>query len=372
MRRVLTLLVVGGLGCRFNFDGLDRPNDDARADAAGDADVPSVICKVDRLPIGATPVTVGLAIAATAEGYGAMWVDTTGAVKPVVALLSPSHAIQRLFAYSGTRSTRIGGIADIGSVLMVEVGDDTTLSERAMDRNLMLPQYETIYNNAVIAHSPFPSNNTPQRAFVYARDTSIVSGYVPSDGSFTPNTTSFMTTGSVTELACADGPNHGHCLYTEALASGSSQCTARDLVFTATTPGIGGGHLVVSSDCHDARLASGPAAVDTLLAVWRTSSGSLEARYVALGGGVDVARRIADTGTAPKVLFDGTQFWVAWLDADQALRLTSFDTAGKTADYPLTDWHPLGPEAFALVSRGSETALVMLSVNELEFLTLCE
>ena len=75
---------------------------------------------------------------------------------------------------------------------------------------------------------------------------------------------------------------------------------------------------------------------------------------------------------AEKLGYDGTRFWIAWLDGKGELRLTSFEVAtGKLVQYELPGWQPNGPEAFELVRRGGQTALVLLSPDGLEFLTIC-
>jgi len=52
--------------------------------------------------------------------------------------------------------------------------------------------------------------------------------------------------------------------------------------------------------------------------------------------------------------------------------LTSFEVAtGKLVQYELPGWQPCGPEAFELVTRGNETALVLLSPDGLDLLTIC-
>lgn len=148
----------------------------------------------------------------------------------------------------------------------------------------------------------------------------------------------------------------------------TSPCTATDIRLQPV-PAIPGGP-VLSSDCHDVRATSGPDVADSMIVVWTSSAGDVEARYIG-GGGLDVARPIALSGSAPKVGFDGTRFWIAWLDGQDALQLASFDPNGRVVPYSLPGWVPIGPEAFELVHRGNEAGLTMLTAGSLDFLTIC-
>jgi hypothetical protein len=85
----------------------------------------------------------------------------------------------------------------------------------------------------------------------------------------------------------------------------------------------------------------------------------------------DVEAVITAAGSAPKVRFDGSRFWVAWLDGQGKLQLSSVELGGQVVAYDLAEWVPLGPEAFELVRRGTETDLVLLSKDGVEFLKIC-
>ena len=99
-------------------------------------------------------------------------------------------------------------------------------------------------------------------------------------------------------------------------------------------------------------------------------NGAVQAHYAVSSG--DLTATIGIRGAAPKVGYDGMRFWIAWLDGGGELRLTSFEVAtGVLVQYELPGWQPACPEAFELVSRGNETALVLLSSASLDLLTIC-
>jgi hypothetical protein len=145
-------------------------------------------------------------------------------------------------------------------------------------------------------------------------------------------------------------------------------CTIADIYPSAPAPQVTG-KIVWTSDCVDVRNASGPDSADSMIVVWTSLARTVEAHYAVSTG--DKLGTIAQVGSAPKVRFDGTRFWIAWLDGANQLRLSSFDLNGTIVGYSLAGWTPLGPEAFELVHRGGTTGVVLLSAGELDFLTIC-
>jgi hypothetical protein len=129
----------------------------------------------------------------------------------------------------------------------------------------------------------------------------------------------------------------------------------------------------MSDDCYDVRDASGPPADDSMIVVWRTQANTLMATYSIASS--EVNRTIASYGLAPKIVFDDTRFWIAFVDQTGTLQLTSFEhdraTRGDLAHFALAGWIPNGTEAFELVHRGLETLLVVIRPDELDVLTIC-
>jgi len=368
--RAIGLAALGLIGCgRLGF-GSPPPADDAAA-AIDAPPVPESICKVDRIPL-AVPAMADLAITGTSAGYSAIWVDPTGATEAHGVVLARNHQLAGSLALPAIKDTRLGGLTDLGAKLVLSTGDGVFQATWTLDPDLTTASAGPRNNDFVMAHGQYPSDasQTP-RAFVTATGTSMTAAYIASDGTINaPSTVSHGTAGRVTDLACADGPDHAHCTWVEALSTinGASQCTASDVKLRPVLSIPGG--PILSGDCYNVRTSSGPDAADSLIAVWTTSDRRVEARYVGTGG-LDLVHSVAPAGSAPKVQFDGALFWIAWLDGRDALQLASFDVKGAIKYYSLAGWVPIGPEAFELVRRGNETALVLVSRDGLDILTIC-
>lgn len=368
MLRATGLIALGLIGCgRLGFS----PSPDALPGPVDAPPVPDSICKVDRIPL-AVPATADLAITGTAAGYSAIWVDPTGATEAHGVVLARNHELTGSLALPAIKDPRLGGLTDLGAQLVLSTGDGVFQTTWTLDRDLTTASAGPRRDGFVMAHGQYPSDTSQApRVFVTAMGSNVTAAYIAANGTINmASTVSHGTTGRVTDLACTDGPNHAHCTWVEALSTinGASQCTASDVTLRPV-PSIPGGPIL-SGDCYNVRTSSGPDAADSLIVVWTTSDRRVEARYVG-SGGLDLAHSIAPAGSAPKVQFDGTVFWISWLDGEDALQLASFDTRGAITYYSLAGWVPLGPEAFELVRRGNETALVLLSRDGLELLTIC-
>jgi hypothetical protein len=362
------------IACRVNFDAVRPDASDEPIDGPIDAPpVPISICKVDRIPFASMPATADLAITGTSEGYAAVWVDPSGATQAQGVLLQLNHQFRSRVAIPAIRDTQLGGITDVGQKLVLSSGDGVSQTTWILGRDLTVASPESKLESYVMAHGQYPSDSSQSpRVFVTATGTTLTTAYIADDGLINPDSTvSRDTTGRVTDLACADGPDHAHCVWAEAVSTinGASQCTGND-VRLRPVPAIPPGGPVLSGDCYNVRTSSGPDLADSQIIVWTTAAHSVEGRYVDKDG-VDIARSITAAGSAPKVQFDGIEFWIAWLDGQDVLQLASFDVRGKIVSYSLAGWAPLGPEAFELVRRGNQTAVVLLSRDGLEILTIC-
>jgi len=367
------VVVLGVLGCgRLGFSPPPPAGDAADASPIDGPPIPTAICKVDRIAQAGLPATADLAITGTAEGYAAVWVDPTGAVPAHGAILAPDHELTASRALPDLADPRLGGITDVGQKLVLSTGNATSQTTWILARDLTTASSELTLGNSVMPHGPYPTDTlASRRVFVAATASQVTAAYIADDGLINQaSTTSHTTTAKVTDVACADGPDHSHCAFAEAVVTvnGASRCTATD-VQLAPVPNVTGGP-VVSPDCYDVRTSSGPDLADSMIAVWTTADHRVESRYVGASG-VDLARSIGPAGSAPKVQFDGTRFWIAWLDGGGALQLSSFDLNGRIVPYSLAGWVPIGPEAFELVRRGSATAVALLSAAGLDVLTIC-
>lgn len=367
------------VGCgRGNFQLLDAsPLADSADAPLIDPDappVPDVICSVDRIPLTSLPPTADLAIAGTLEGYAAVWVDAAGALPAQGLLLEPNRRFKAQVALPAIHDSRIGGLSDVGQQIVLSTGNATSQTTWFLGRDLAAATPQGTLTGAVMAHGPFPSEDMPLHGvfvFVSGTDMQVNAAFMAADGTVNAGSrASFTTQANVTDIACADGPNHSHCTFVEALTTvnGASQCTATD-VRLAPVVSIPGGP-VLSPDCYDVRVSSGPDAADSVITVWTTRDHRIESSVVG-SGNLNTPRSIAPAGSAPKVQFDGTMFWIAFLDGQGALQLSSFDVTGHVVAYSLAGWAPIGPEAFELVRRGNQTAVVLLSATGLEFLSIC-
>lgn len=368
----LAMIGCGRLG--FGDSSPDAGHDGPPPDAPP---VPDSICQVDRIALAGLPARADLAITGTTEGYAVVWADTSGAMPVQGALLTPNHQLKMSVALPGIHDPRIGGITDVGMTLVLSTASATKQTTWTVGRDLATATAKLVLSGAVLGHGPYPSDTARSpRVFVTGSGTMLSAAYISDDGTIDNASAGIRSTaGEILDLTCDDGSDHAQCAWAEAIppASGGAQCTASD-VDLQPAPSIPGG-AIVSSDCHDIRTSSGPDLADSMIVVWTTSAQSLEARYVGANN-LDIPRPIAPAGSAPKVQFDGIQtpagkFWIAWLDGQGALQLTSFDQMGATVSYSLAGWVPRGPEAFELVRRGGQTALVLLSPDGLEFLTIC-
>ena len=376
MARVVLLATVGLLGCgRIGIDAIPSEAGvlgDALRDAPTDGRaVPTAICKVDHIAFSLPPTLAQLAIAGISEGYAAIWIDPSGGKATQGLVLGPNHTQLGAPVLPVIRGTQVGGLADAGQKLALATSDGTTQSTWVLGRDLTTVEPSSTLTGSVLAHDPFPTDDSQQpRLFLAGAGTSVTAALLASDGTInTASTVSHATTGPVTGVACANGPNHAHCAWTEDLpdTNGASRCTASDVIMRPL--GIPPSGSALSDDCHDVRTSSGPSAADSVFVVWTTSDHRVQGRYLSAATAPVVD--LAAAGSAPRVQFDGTRFWIAWLDGNAKLRLTSYDLDGTVVPYLLTDWVPRGPAAFQLVRRSNETVLALISAFGLELLTIC-
>jgi hypothetical protein len=332
---------------------------------------PAAICSVTRVLVAATPAVADLAIAPVSEGYAAIWVDTAVPQAAQGILLGPNLQFLTARALPDIRDLAVGGIADVGQKLVLASATGTTQKLNILGRDLTMLSVQDTLVRRLMGRDPYPSDaNGLPHAFVSAESRQLVLSNVADDGLVDPAFSTHGVPGTITELACSDGPNHGHCVWAETLPSPDSyQCTISDVFFNRPAPAVPS-TIAWPNYCAEIRNASGPISADSMIVVWTTQAHSVEARYAVSTG--DKLATIAQIGFAPKVTFDGRRFWIAYLDGNRLLRLASFDLNGTIVDYSLAGWTPLGSEAFELVHREpAATSLVVLSAGELDFLTIC-
>jgi hypothetical protein len=364
------------IGCgRLDFHAEPRADGGIDVPMIDAPPVPASICKVDRIPVESPPHAADLAIAPTAEGYAAFWVDTAQTATVHVThgmVLGPNHAVQLSAALPDVADIALGGAADAGQklVLASSSGHDETLW--IVERDLSKATPQSTLPGRLLGRDPYPSDaGLKDRAFVTAQDDQIEISLVASDGTANLGGASqFTANGPISELACTDGPNHSHCVWADQPAGSAAECIITDVYYMGSIAPVVGSHLSIAPGCSHIRNSTGPLAADGMMVVWTDINSAVQAHYAVSTG--DVTATIGIPGSAPKVGYDGTRFWIAWLDGSGELRLTSFEVAtGVLVQYELPGWQPNGPEAFELVTRGNETALVLLAPAGLDFLTIC-
>jgi hypothetical protein len=264
----------------------------------------------------------------------------------------------------------VAGLIDTGEKTLVVIRTATGQAMYSLSEQLGAPA-KLREEMTLAAREPFATcvAQTP-RIWVRAKGESILGAYLHDDGSLDPDGT-YTAGGAVTSMSMEDGPDHSHITWTEDLGNGVSRCYASDIRYQIPMPPIPSGGPAVSDDCYDARTSSGPPSADSMMVVWRTKNHAIEARYLASTG--DIMRDMSFHGRAPKIRFDGTEFWIAWIDEGppEELHLATFDLSGNIKDVALPGWTPVGDEAFQLVRRGATVYLVILGTNTLSFLLTC-
>jgi hypothetical protein len=390
--RAIGAVAIGASGliaCRIGFDPLAGDAGDGPGSSASPP-VPAEICSVERIAIGATADVIDLAVGPTPEGHAAAWLDPRTGVTTAITLgargADGRHPELARATLPMAMFAQLNGLVSIGPNLVLAGSDAMGSSVLAVDRGLPTDSLRqtTTTIGAMAGRDPFPSDaQQTRRVFVRAINATFHLSYLDNaDGRLNPNAFStFNRGGTITEFACDDGPTHSHCAWAETSA-GSTACYVSDVLFDVM-PEIPVGPLQLARDCSDLRGASGPDAADALLTVLtipRTpTTRAIEAHYESLQG--SIRTEIAPSGSAPKVRFDGEQFWTAWLDGDALLHLSSFGVpSGPVAidTVALPGWIPAGPEAFELVRRptagGFEIDLVIISAGDpgyLSFLSIC-
>jgi hypothetical protein len=376
VRSALALAALGLIGCgRVGVPSItpDATPDtaDVSVDGAPDAPpYPAAICDLKRIAVDATPAAADLAIAPVSEGFAVVWVDTATPRPAHGVLLGPNLQMLGMRTIPEVQDLALGGIADVGQKLVLASATGATQKLNILGRDLAIQSVQSTLINRLMGRDPYPSDaNGLPHAFLSAEPMQVVMSNVAEDGLVDPAIGTFGVQGTITELACSDGPNHGHCVWAEQLGTPDTyQCTIADIFFNRPAPVVGG-TIVWPGYCAEIRNASGPVSADSMIVVWTTKTHSVEAHYAVSTG--DKLGTIAPMGFAPKVTFDGGRFWIAYLDGARQLRLASFDLNGTIVDYSLAGWTPLGNEAFELVHRNMTTALVVLSAGELDVLKIC-
>jgi hypothetical protein len=330
--------------------------------------VANLMCANDRTAFGTMLPSGELAISATADGFYAAWTGTTEQPASIVKLDPQFRVVERQIL--GPFGPHLNGVLALGTDVFAAYGnnDFAYVDMWKFSANLTISNYFATYAG-LPARGPFLSNPTgSERAYLWSYSNNLVASHMDTTTGLAGQGSSFAVTGTITAVAGDNGVGDSAAVWIEDL-DGTSRCMAGNIRFdTPTLPSLASTRLV-SSDCHHARIAAGPSK-DNWLVVSTTEGGALEARHQTAQG--DTLRTLSSSGRAPKARFDGTQFWIAWIDnRTGALRVATFDLAGNVVTAAQAGPKVAGDEAFDLVRSGDSVVLVVLGSDALELVTLC-
>jgi hypothetical protein len=367
--RLVWILSLAACG-RFDFGAHADAADDGSTNPIDAPALPTLVCNATRLSIPAVVADTQLAAFHSADGYYAMWAKDG----PVSGLaLDAQLAPRPVTTVIATTAAGVAGLVDTGekvlAVTTTAAGGQVTW---ALDDDLA-GATQLRAETSMPSREPFASDvQQVPRIWVRAMGANIVGAFLHDDGSVDADGT-LAAGGPVTSMSMEDGPDHSHITWSEDLGNNVSRCHASDIRYAIPNPPLPtGSGEVVSDDCYNARTSSGPPAADTMIVVWQTRAHQIEAEHLASTG--NIMHDMSLHGRAPKVRFDGTEFWIAWIDegaAGDRLHLASFDLQGNVKDVEVTGWTPVGDEGFQLVRRGATVYLVVLSADTLNFLLTC-
>jgi hypothetical protein len=366
--RITTLVViVAATGCGL----VDLENEPAVETNSVSAAVTGV-CGQTRTSIGPVLTTGEVAGVRTVNGLYVAWTGTTNQPASIVKLDSQYRVAARWTL--GEAGPNLNGVFDFGTHVLAAYGQNSfgIVDMMQFTPDLSVWNYYATYAGNP-ARQPFLSNPTgTQRAYLWSFNNTLIASHMDEMG-FASHGSMFDRTGTITQLAgdngVQDSVRDSAVVWIEDLGGGTSRCTAGNIGYdTPTLPSLRKTR-VVSNDCRRARIAAGPTD-DIQLTVISTGSGAVQAVLRRSGG--DIVRVLSTSGRAAKVRFDGSRFWVVWRDTGvNNLRIASIDPIGTVATYapgPAV----AGDEAFDLVrASGTTTALVALTPNSLDVVTLC-
>lgn len=331
--------------------------------------VANLMCGGERTAFGDMHAAGQLAITATGDGFYAAWTGTTAQPASIVKLDARFGVVTRQVL--GAFGPHLNGVLSLGGDVLAAYGnnDYAFVDMWKFSSDLSIQNYYATYAG-LPARGPFLSNPAgTERAYLWSYNNNLVASHMDSSTGYAAQGSSFPMTGNIVEVAADNGVGDTAAVWVEDMGGGSSRCTAGNIRFdTPTLPALASTRLV-SSDCRRARIAAGPSKDDWLV-VSTTAAGALEARHSTARG--DVLHTLSSSGRAPKVRFDGTQFWIAWLDnRNGALRVATIDLAGNVVTAGQAGPPTTSDEGFDLVRSGDTVYLVVLGSDALDLVTLC-
>ncbi|MBK7539437.1 MAG: hypothetical protein IPI49_29575 [Myxococcales bacterium] len=365
MRSILVLLMALAGACRFNFDAASGEGADAAPDGPP---LPALVCSARVTSIPPVGANSDLAVTDRDEGYLAAWLD-------------PSRGQTSISSFDlGRNQVGSGQVRSVGaSVLaglelraerlwMVTATQSVqTLWSVALDLSAAT---EVLREDTVAGADPMGVGLTGSTLPIWSRGVpespQLRLSYLTSAGEVAASAI-YATDGVVTALSSTDYVDHVHLAWREA----SGRCVGADVNFL-TVPTVMGA-TVISNDCKELRIVSGPPPHDPLVTAWSSAAGIVQIQYSGgtppPAGGSEFHVTVG-AGRAPRISFDGEAYWVAWLEGD-VVQVARVDARGRVTKSSLPGFPLVGDGAFELVRRGISVDLVMLSETSLTFLRLC-
>lgn len=351
-------------GCRGNFD--------ATPDAATQPDtglsLPALVCSTRSLPIPAVSVATDLSITNDGtQGYVAAWIDPESS-KVEVRRLDRDRVVTAATAFVAEDATVLAGVEVRAERVWLVVGARQTQTLWSLTPDLSMAT-KVVSEASVLGSEPIAVGSGAQ-APIWMRGLAggapgMIGSYLTLDGAVGA-TSIHSTERAVTALAITDYDDHVHLAWRE----DNGRCLGADVDFEGT-PKVGTPNLI-SNDCVELRIISGPPPHDPLVATWTDAGGAVRIKYSGgsiPSGGAEFLLQ-AGNGRTPRITFDGEAYWLAWRDSS-AVQLARVDASGGLSRSSMMMPSPLGDASFELVRRGITADLVMLTGDTLTFFALC-
>lgn len=352
------LLLVGGCG-RVAFD----PRSDARADGESTPIFPAQVCDAVR-----TPAASGsdFDVVATARLDGSGLAIAALRVGGEVTATRTNAAREPIDNVQWSSVSALGAIVDTGQLLALAYSSENVVRFGHTSYAVEEPMPRTGTGNAVLGRDCLMRAHTGGQ-LIHALGTGsfVTLRYINPDGSTASQEAVYDTGMPVRELACADATTHVHPGWRHddgSITGGVFDATPATPTFNTT---------VVLQPGTQMRATVGDLGIDDGMHIYVTPTGAIAVQYDALVPGPE--QILSPTGTAPRIGYDGTRFWAAWLDlrtGEQRLRIGHLASTGGITDVELPIL-PAGEESFELVRDGSRVDLVVRESDALSILQLC-
>lgn len=359
----LSASVLCVVGCRGNFDA--RP--DAALEPDGQAPLPALVCSARALAIPSVSVATDLSVANDgSQGYVAAWVDPATS-KVEVRRFDRDRAVTATTSFVSDGAGLLAGLEARSERVWLVAGARQSQTLWSLTPDLSMAT-KVVAEPTVLGSDPIAVGSGAM-APIWIRGLSeapgLVLSYLTLDGAV-GGTAIHSTERGVTALSATDYDDHIHLGWRET----DGRCVGSDVDFDGT-PTVASASLI-SNDCAELRIVSGPPPHDPLVAAWTDAAGAVRIKYSGgsiPNGGTEFLVQVGN-GRAPRITFDGEAYWMAWRDG-ATVQLARIDAAGGVSRSSFSMPSPLGDAAFELVRRGITADLVMLTGDTLTFFALC-